>query len=887
MGRVRMTADTVPCRRDEHGDRIYGRAGEFEVLEGALDVARAGRGSALLLWGEPGIGKTTLLRETARSAADFRILYGRGTRRETELPYAMLPQLLAPVAERVDALSPPQADALRCALGLNTSGANRFLVGAGLLTLVSELAADQPVLIVIDDIHWLDPAMTECLGFLARRLGGDPIVLLGAANHDVSEGRWDSARVVRLAGLDHESAVRLVYDRDPGIARGLADRMVTATGGHPLALRELPLDSLESALLGDGPLPVGPRLRRAFGARIDALAPDVRTVLLVLAAQDGGDPAVARTAVTALGVRESGWDAARDTGLIAVVNGRVELRHPLIGAVDYDAASTTQRRAAHRALAAAFERAGDADRRAWQLAALSESPSESVAGMLQEAAERAVAHGAPLSAARALLRAADLSVTDTAAAIRLARAARLAWQGGDAVLARSLWAKAESRGSRELVTRAGGGILGLSALSQGDNASARELLLRDAQMVDAATATELWRLADRAAWAVGTGFDDRQAAALMDVSGLDPVAQPWRIPPPTLAVALGHSEETDRMLRDTAAALRVRGDVCWLANVLAQRATLEVLTGRWDEAAVDAAEALRLSESQDTPNTTALAATVLGWLAAVRGEIAEAESWCATALDASLGRNARSLVAPVYWVRALIALGAGEPETALRELAEIAAPGGPAGHPVFAALTALDAVEAAVRAGRIDDARTHSAILESWGDRTGADWAVTAASTARALLADDADAEPHYLEALATPTPTWPTRRARTELLYGEWLRRVRRRAEAQTQLRSALQVFERLGATPWAERARRELELAGDRSVTTPEVRANPLTPQELRIARLAATGLTNREIGAQLFISPRTVGHHLSRVFVKLGLADRTDLAAIDFDGGMRLTR
>ncbi|MGW4245568.1 LuxR C-terminal-related transcriptional regulator, partial [Nocardia sp. NPDC004722] len=478
-------------------------------------------------------------------------------------------------------------------------------------------------------------------------------------------------------------------------------------------------------------------------------------------------------------------------------------------------------------------------------------------------------------------------ITDTAAAIRLARATRLAWQGGDAVLARGLRAKAESRGSRELVTRAGGGIEGLSELSQGDNALAWDLLLRDARMADPATAAELERLADRAAWAVGSGFDERSQAALMDVSGVDPVAAPWRIPPPALAVALGRSDEVDRMLRAAVPALRARGDVSWLANTLAQLATLNAFTGRWGEAEAAATEALRLSEGQETPNTVALAATVLGWLAAVRGDVVQAESCCARTLDASTGRNARSLVAPVYWVRALLALGAGDPQTALRELTEIATPTGPAGHPVFAALTAVDAVEAAVRAGRIDTARTHSAILECWRDRTGADWAVTAVATARALLADDADAERYYLEALAAPTSTWPTRQVRAELLYGEWLRRTRRPTEAQTRLRSALQGFEQLGATPWAERARRELELAGDRSVTSAGVRANPLTPQELRIARLAASGLTNREIGARLLISPRTVGHHLSRVFVKLGLGDRTDLAAVDFDGGMRLSR
>ncbi|MGW4247487.1 response regulator transcription factor, partial [Nocardia sp. NPDC004722] len=436
------------------------------------------------------------------------------------------------------------------------------------------------------------------------------------------------------------------------------------------------------------------------------------------------------------------------------------------------------------------------------------------------------------------------------------------------------------------VVRASGGLAARIEFSFGDAARAQEELLRAAELADADTAVELRYLARRSAWESG---DPGLEPGLLE---LPPEGEPvpWRVPSATIALAMGRIGPVAETLRATVAVLRARGDRGWLSSMLAHSSILELAVGAWDEATADATEGLRLSEDMGgIPASSGQALNTLAWLAAARGDEDTSTRLSERSLELAAGRNSRVQTAYAHWHLGFNALTAGHTGAALGFLADTIDPRTPAYHPTVAALTAPDAVEAAVRMGRTEAAHAHLAVLAEWAERTGAPWAVAATAVSRALLAAGAEAEALFREALAVPdAAARPFPHARAQLLYGEWLRRARRRADARVELTAARETFHRLGATPWQRRADGELALAGERRREASGPSGDELlTPQELRIARLAADGLTNREIAAQLFISPRTVGHHLSQIFPKLGLGSREDLAAIDFDHGMRLTR
>ena len=906
---------------------LYGRAREAAALDQILDEARQGRGTALVLWGDPGIGKTALLDYAAAAAPDFTVLTCRGTRLESGLAFAALHELLWPVLDRIGALAPPQANALRGALGHSGETADRFLIGVAVLTLLGELAEKQPVLILVDDGQWLDESSARCLAFVARRLRNESVALLLTAHSDPASGPWENAAAMEVRGLDDSEARLLVASAAPQADAALIDRTVRCAGGNPLALQELPT-ALASAVAA-GQIPVGPRLRRAFTARISGLSAPARAALLVAAAEDRGDRNLVRRASGTLGTDPAAWDEALSCGLMTrPAGGRIAFRHPLIRAAVYEEASRSEREAAHRALAAVLTGEKADELRCWHLAAAAEAagePDEEVARLLELTARRAWERGGCATAARALQRAADLSPATADAARRLSHGAQAAWEAGQVEVARQMLRQAEAVSGESTVAEFSEGLRGLIEFAHGDQETAYRYLVRDMDLVaDPGQVLKLGSMAVRAAWSAGhpglqaealrhleaslpdSGFPNADLLPLLHVWWAEPAAGPvasvpgddvpdrlsagsWRLLPPTpLGVAWGIEGVLDEALHRKIDKLRRTDELTALALVLAQTVTLDIAQGSWSAATANASEGLHIAEEIGAQHLASQCRNCLGWLAAARGDEQTVDEAATRVLELSIPARVRALSAAAHWNLGMSALFAGRAEQALDRLIRLCEPGHHAAHPTFAILAAPDTIEAALQAGQRETAKSQLRMLHRWAELTRTPWAVSAAHLGHALLSSGAEAEHSFRLALEVPgAMTRPFAYARARLHFGEWLRRARRRTDARIQLAEAAETFHRLNAVPLLERTRMEQELTGQRLRSrAPAPHVGPiLTGQELRVARLAAAGLTNREIGTQLLISPRTVGHHLANVFPKLGIGSRTDLARVDFENGLRL--
>lgn len=897
---------------------LFGRRTETAALDGLLTQAEAGAGCGLVLWGEPGIGKSALLDYAVEAAAEATVLRCRGTRIEASLAFAALHELLWPVREQLEMLPAPQAAALRSALGMSGEPANRFLIGAAVLSLVAGLAREGPVLVVVDDAQWVDEETAHCLGFVARRVRTDPVVLLVAAHEDPGPGPWENLPSLEITGLADDDARRLVDTVAPDADEVLRHRTVEMATGNPLALRELPTLNQEEVL--PGAIPVGPRLRRAFCARADTMKPATRALLLLAAAEERGDRHLVQQVGAGWGVDASAWEEALRSGLLEASGAHLHFRHPLVRAALYDGAPFGERQAAHKALAEGLP-ANAVAARAWHLAAAADTADEQVAELLEQTARECLQRDAGPTAARALQRAAELSPEPADAARRLAMAARASWDAGNAGAAQRLLDDAERLVGEEAVVRLSSGLRGILEFSHGEVDRAHHYLFSDMTVVGGnRVAVELGAVAVRAAWSAGRtdlqqgalnrllslrADDDPDLSPVMpalrawwacydetgEVSGAPPGGGddtvgllggvPWSLLPPTLLVLAWGAEGP---LRDVLVlqigTLRRRQELPALAMVLSQHAVLDLFSGRWSAAADAAQEALRLAEEVGADHVATQCRLAMARLAASRGDDAVVEENTEKALLRSVPRGVRALSASAYWARGRAALFSGRPRDALHLLTLLDEPGHDAAHPTTALLAAPDTAEAAAQVGRFDVVESGIAQVDAWGRRTGATWARAAAHRLRALGGDDA--ERHFQTALEAGAGDDPFEHARTRLLYGEWLRRARRRADALEHLGGAADTFGRLGATLLHERAQRERDLAGGSSNHED---AAGLTAQELRVARLAAGGLTNREIAAQLLISHRTVGHHLSNVYLKLGVTSRAELARIDMSGDFHL--
>ncbi|MFF5210548.1 AAA family ATPase [Streptosporangium sp. NPDC000396] len=886
---------------------LYGREREQRELGRLLAEAAAGRGGAVVVMGEPGGGKSALLR-WAGSNQEFRVLSCTGVESEAELPFAALQSMLSGAMGHLPGIPGPQAEALRAALGLAAPGGdNRFLVGLATVSLLAELSADGPVLCLVDDAQWLDRPSAEALAFAARRLAAEGVFLLFAAREGAA---LPGVPELALKRLDPMAARALLAEHAPDLPAHVRDRVLAEADGNPLALLELPkTDDGDS-----GHLPLPHRLQDAYQRRIAKLPAPARTALLVAAAEESGALAATLRAMAGLGLTADALAAAEGEGLIAVEEQTVAFRHPLIRTAVYRGAPFTDRLAAHAALADAL--VGDPDRAAWHRAAAATGPDDEVAADLEAAALRARGRSGHATAVAALERAVRLTSGEAERARRLALAAEIAVDAGLPDRARHLAGQALRLADDARVLARVATVRAQVEFEHGSLRTVHEVLVAAARQVaplDPDAAASMLADASRASWSAGDPVRVAQAHRILETLPPDPfrgklvdsiggalklysddaaeaadgvallrehVAQ-GRSGPPGLrlnvalqALLTGDYDDTRDIMADLAEERRASGAVGWLPAVLCTLATAEVNLGRHRDAIQSAGEALRIAEDTGQPSRVAHAEALLAYVAAVRGD----ERGTRPA-EQSLRRfpaHANALVAAwCEWALALLDLGRGRYEAALDRLET--ATRGPIRHVGPGVHFAADQVEAAVRLGRPERAAEPLARLEQWAAAARLPWEDGLVLRCRALVTADGTL---YARALELQGEARPFERARTELLYGEWLRRERHKAEARMHLREALERFERLGAAPWAEHARAELRAAGESSAPAAADAAAQLTPQELQVVRLAATGATNKEIAARLFLSPKTVGHHLYRAFPKLGVSTRTELARLSLE-------
>jgi DNA-binding CsgD family transcriptional regulator len=907
---------------------LYGRDAERDRIGELLDAARQSRSGALVLRGEPGIGKTALLLDTRERAADMHVLSARGVESEAELPFAALHQLLRPALGELEGLPAPQAGALRRALGLADGAApERFLVFAGCLSLLSELAERRPVLCLVDDAHWLDEASADALRFVARRLGAEGIALLfGAREGDVRRFEASDVPSLVLAGLDADAAGDLARGAGVAAAQPVLDRLVERTGGNALALLELPTVLSPGQLAGAEPLPeqlpLTGEVERVFLARVRHLPDGAQRLLLVAAADDTERVAVVVDAAGGLGVAADALDAAEGAGLVSVAGRRLAFRHPLVRSAVLGAAPSSERREAHRALAEALS--GDpegADRRAWHLAASALVADEEAVRALEAAAERAGDRAGHAAAARALERAAELTADGPARGRRLTGAARAASLAGADERAAALAAQARPLVDDPLELAALALVAGIADRRRGRPADAIAPLLEAAgRVAEAAPGRALELLLHAAAagseaWEPGGSLEAcRLASAIVPEPGDEGAAMIRRVLVGWEAMAEGESARAaehleaavawaataedeqlvfwgsvgaillgdDRawgaLINRAIALARERGALGILAESLSVRSLQLLLAQRFDEAAASAAEGADLARELGAQNFTTLPTNVLAAVAAIRGDEEEAARRAAQTVERATVHGLALQAAMASWALAHLDLGRGRWPEALERLEPMADVRPGRGDVLLAVVVLPDAIEAAVRAGRRERALAMLPAFEAWAEGSGAAWARPRLAGYRALLAEGDEATAHFEEALALAEDARPFDLARIRLLYGEHLRRERRRTAAREHLRAAVEAFERLGAAPWAERARAELRATGETARTRDPSAAVQLTPQERQVARFVAQGLSNKEVAAQLYLSPRTIDAHLRNAFAKLGVTSRTQLARMD---------
>jgi DNA-binding CsgD family transcriptional regulator len=907
--------------------RLPGRDAELARIDGMLAAARAGRSAALVVRGEAGIGKSALLDHARAAAGDMRVLARTGVETESELPYAALHLLLRDVTGYADTLPDAQATALRVALGLAASCAppDRFLVGVAVLTLLTELAAERPVLVVLDDAHWFDRASAEALLFAARRLDAESVVMLFAARaeHAPAFPAPGLPQLV-LPRLDDATARRVLDSSAGDLPKHVKELLLREAAGNPLALRELPAAHRAERApvfpLGPpdagrgGSAPTHSAVEREFATRIAALPPTARTMLLVAAADGTCDTAVVLGAAARLGAGAADLETLERERLLVFGGGCLGIAHPLIRTAAYGGATFVAKQAAHRALADVLDAVPQIDRRNWHRAAASIGPDEEVARALEESATRARERGSHEAVAAAYERAAALSHDATQRVRRLVLAAEAAADAGhrdwaDAIarcvtghtgdpVQRARLAMVRARLADQANRPEDAQRLLLDAVGPAaahDPGLAAEMLLwvveagwaaRDRQVVEraAATADALClpgaHVRAHAALALAQLEDDPEAAlpdALDALAMLAGCATDDGDPRGTATLAMWHVVVGDDATAHELAARAERasravGMVGSLPHVLAVLATSRWHLGRWPGAAAAATEGLRIARDTGQDLAVGELALVLAQVAAVEGDEAAVAAVFGELAGHRLPLGFDTMAASA---RALLDLALGQFEAAAERLTE------PAACPRLRR-SLPDLVEAAVRTGRTDVAGAAAHRFERWAEHTGQTWARAVALRCRALVAAGHGTAALFTEAveLHRADGAHPFERARTELLQGEWLRRARRRSEARAPLRAAVEAFEELGARPWAERARAELRATGEtRTAAEPGPdRLAELTPQELQVVRLAAAGLSNRDIGAQLFLSPRTVGYHLYKAFPKLGVASRAQLVRLD---------
>jgi len=899
---------------------LLDRERERAALDGLLGDLRLGRGGALVVRGEAGVGKSALLEYVAGAAADMRVAQAGGVESEMELAFASVHLLCAPLLDRLEDLPGPQRDALGVAFGLQAGGApDRFLVGLAVLTLLAEVAEERPLLCVVDDAQWLDQASAQVLAFAARRLLAEPVGLIFATREPGEQFRGLPDLEVRGLPDQHarallDSAVRVRLDEQ------VWDRIVAETNGNPLALLELPR-GLSPAQLASGFGLVGAqavpaRIEQGFRKRLEALPADTRSLLLVAAAEPVGDPVLVLRAAGRLGIAASAAEAASADGLLEI-GTPVRFRHPLVRSAVYSAASLPERRAAHQALAEATDRDRDPDRCAWHLAAAAPGPDEEVAAELERSAGRAQARGGMAAAAAFLRRTVELTSEPARRSERALAAAQASLQAGAFDAAAGLLNIAAAGPLDELQQARVGLLRGQIAFASSMGSNAPALLVKAARQLeplDAALARQTyldaWNAAMYAGQFAGAGSLHEVAPAARSAPPPASAPQPSDLLLDGLAVLVTEGRIRAAPLLRRAARVFAEGEITveeglrwgWLATTAAAIV--------WEEEYWYATVARQLQSVRqagllvDLPIWVQTMAIMTAWrgdFAAAASLIAEAEAIAAAtgsgfaryaAVFLAGFRGAEAEAAPLIeavitaaravgqglgvqwsqWISAIMYNSLGRYEQALAE-AQQAAEQAPE---LFISMWALaELIEAASRTGQTALAADALGRLAEATSTGQSDWGQGIYARCRALLSDGADAEGWYGEAVGRLSRTgFRSELARAYLLYGEWLRRQGRRADARAQLRTAHEMFAAIGMLAFAERARRELLATGEHVRVRTLDRQGELTPQEAQIARMARAGLSNPEIGGQLFLSARTVEWHLGKVFAKLEITSRRQL-------------
>jgi DNA-binding CsgD family transcriptional regulator len=899
------------------------RTSEREALNGLLANVRGGQSAILVIRGEAGIGKTALLRYAARQASGFRVAQVTGVEAEMELPFAGIHQLCAPLLDQLDALPQPQQDALNVALGLASGDVpDRFLVGLAVLGLLSAAAEERPLLCLVEDGHWLDAASGMVLGFVARRLLAESVAIVVSVREPNTRHDFDDLPELLLRGLAEEDARTLLIRAVPGrLDDRVRDRIVAETRGNPLALLDLP-GSLSAAELAGGfellaATDLPRHLEDHYLQRAGELPEATQRLLLLAAAEPIGDATLVWRAAHGLGIERSSLAPAEDAQLVEV-GARVRFRHPLVRSALYRAAVVSERRAAHRALAEATDPDTDPDSRAWHRAHAAVGVDEEVAAELERSAERARARGGAAAAAAFLAYAAELTPDPAERGTRALAAAQAKFDAAASDAALELLATAElaplDEFQRAWLERLRAEIT--FARTRGSDAPA---LLLDAarrlEPLDAAMARETHLEAMAAAMFAGRLGDGPGVREAAEAAHAAPAAaQPRAIDLLLDGLATRFIEGYSASLPPLQRALdEFRGveqltgrDVrwLWLGCRLAQdlwddelwyelatrglrvaretgvlsvlpiaatyRAAVHVHAGEFGAASALIAEADAITQATGMAPLKYASLMMAAW----RGNEAEALELIEAGRLEGTARGEGMGLRVLEWATALLYNGCGRYGEAL----EAAQRGCEQDDVGLFGWSLVELIEAGVRSGATD---ASSAALDRLSERTqasGTDWALGIEAASRALLSDGPDAERRYCEAVDRLARTrGVVHLARVRLLYGEWLRRENRRVDAREQLRAAHETFSDIGAEGFAERARHELVATGETARKRTDDARGVLTPQEAHVARLARDGLSNPEIGAQLFISPRTVQYHLRKVFQKLDINSRNQLSRV----------
>jgi DNA-binding CsgD family transcriptional regulator len=905
---------------------LVGRHAEAEALDRLLADARGGASRAVVLRGEPGVGKSALLGRLCAGAAGWRVARAVGVESEVELAHSGLHQLCAPMLDHVERLPPPQRHALETVFGRSAGPPpDRFMVGLAALTLLAEVAEEEPLLCVVDDAHWLDRASVQILGFVARRLLAERIAIVCAARTGAGDEVLAGLPELPVTGLaDGDARALLMGSLRGPLDDAVRDQIITESRGNPLALLELPRTWSVGDLAGGfglpGNLPASTKIEGSYARRLLDLPADTRLLVLTAAADPLGDPVLLYRAAAALGLGAAAAGPAMDAGLLEV-GARVEFAHPLVRSAAYRSAAVEERHRVHLALAGATDPDTDPDRRAWHRARATTRLDEEVAADLERSASRARERGGVAAAAAFLERAAELTPDPARRAERALAAAQgkhLAGAPDGALRLLSLAragplgalgeARAQLLGAQiAFVTTRGREAppLLLEAarrLEALDPALARETYLDafaaavfagrlaargDAREIAAAVLAAEWDggmaepracdllldgLAHLAAHGAEAGIPrlTRAVEAFVREPMGDEEALRWLWLARHTARTLGDDARWDELTARQVDVARRSGALSMLPSALHERFRVELYGGDLAAATALVEEANATIDaigSHERPHGALV-------LAAWRGREDEAVALVEAGRDEVSQRGEGMWLIGSQWTLAELFNGLGRWQDALRAAEWVALRPDELGSSTW---IATELIEAAARSGEAGRAAAALERFSALARAAGTDWALGVEARSRALLGQGEDAEAAYREAIDRLGRTrLRVMLARTRLVYGEWLRREGRRVDARAELRPAHGMFEEMGYEPYAERARRELIATGEKVRRRSAETRDTLTPQEEQIARLAADGLSNPEIGARLFISARTVEWHLRKVFTKLGIGSRRQLAA-----------